>query len=321
MTLQQRVQERMRSSLSPGEKILCAVSGGPDSMALAHALKSLSYPLVFGHVDHGLRRNSGADARFVREMAQRWAVPCFVEKAAVRSEAGLRKQGLEEAARHLRYKALVKMAEKSICSVIATAHTADDQAETVLMNFLRGAGPLGLAGIPPLRVLSEGVCLVRPLLGVPRSEVASYLKRYAVPSRQDPSNRSTRFTRNRIRHRVLPLLEREYPGLKDRLIQTGEIFQEERTLWSRKIQTEFNKTVRQDNKKITIDLPRLLGYHKALGRRILRHLLTGISFQDSERVFHLAFSRNGHQRVHLSGGLQVERKGKELIIHPRGFYE
>jgi tRNA(Ile)-lysidine synthase len=321
MDIQQRVQERMRSWVASKARVLCAISGGPDSVALAHLLKGLPYSLVLGHVDHQLRKYSARDARFVQTLAQQWELPYKTARVAVTSHAAAHHLGLEEAARDLRYKALVKMARKTGCSAIITAHNADDQAETVLMNFLRGAGPSGLAGIPPVRGLAPGLRLLRPMLESSREEILAYLKAHQLPFRQDLSNRSLRFTRNRIRIRVLPLLEKEYPGIKRRLAHTGEIFRDEQTLWARKIQREFNKTVRQDNKKITVDLPRLLGYHKALGRRILRHLLTGISFQDTERVFQLALSPHGKLPVQLSGRLQVERKGKELIIRSRGFHE
>jgi tRNA(Ile)-lysidine synthase len=313
MPFQHRVQKCMRAEVSPSERVLFAISGGPDSVALAHLLKNLSWTIVLGHVDHQLRPGSGRDARFVDDLAKRWSLPCRVERVTVPPHAASRRQGIEEAARDLRYKALIKMARRAGCRVIVTAHTADDQAETVLMNFLRGAGPAGMAGIPPVRQLTPGVRVVRPLLDATRRDVLAYLKQHRLASRQDPSNRSPRFTRNRIRRQLLPLLEKEYPGLRQRLVQMSEIFREEQGLWAGKIQREYDKTVRQNNKKITVDLPRLLGYHKALGRRILRHFLTGISFQDTERVFQWAQSSRPHP-LHLSSGLQVERKGTELII-------
>jgi tRNA(Ile)-lysidine synthase len=228
---------------------------------------------------------------------------------------------LEEAARDLRYKALLGMARKTGCSFIATAHTSEDQAETVLMNFLRGAGPAGLAGIPPVRQLAPGVNVIRPMLEASREEILGYLRVQRLSYRHDRTNRSPRFTRNRIRHCVLPLLETEYPGLRKRLVQAAEIFREEQAVWAEKVRPEFIKTVRQNGEKITVDLPKLLGYHKALGRRILRHLLTEISFQDIERVFQLARSQDGNHSVNLTGGLQAERKGKKLIIWHRGLNE
>ena len=314
MNLPTRVQDSLRAWVPVKGRVLCAISGGPDSVALAHLLKGLPYGVVLGHVDHRMRKSSAQDARFVQKLAERWALPCETARVNVPALASQKRIGLEEAARELRYQSLVQMARKTRCSVIAVAHNADDQAETVLMNFLRGAGPSGLAGIPPVRELERGIQIVRPLLETSRKEIQGYLHAHRLRSRQDPTNRSTRFTRNRIRYRLLPLLEKEYPGLKKRLAGVGEIFREEQALWAPKIKREFMKTVRQDKQKIAVDLPRLLGYHKALGRRILRHLLTGISYQDTERIFHLALSPTGHLPVQLSGGLQVERKGKKLII-------
>jgi tRNA(Ile)-lysidine synthase len=321
MNLQKRLQARMRQLISSRARLLCAVSGGPDSVVLAHLLKQASFPLVLGHVDHGIRKNSSQDARFVAGLAKRWQLPYETVRVSVPAHAARASLGLEEAARELRYKALLKMAHAAGCTAVVTAHTADDQAETVLMNFLRGAGPTGLAGIPPVRDLAPGVRLLRPLLNTSRQEVLAYAQVEGLAFRIDPTNRSLRFTRNRIRNRLLPLLEKEQPGLKQRLVQMGDIFREEQSLWAQNIQREFNKTVRYNNKKITVDLTRLLGYHRALGRRILRHLLTGISFQDTERVFHLALSPMGNLPVQLSGGLRVERKGSELIIRSRGIHE
>ena len=317
MNLSQSAQERLQSLVPRGSSVLCAVSGGPDSVALAHVMRGLPYTIVLGHVDHQMRVHSASDALFVQALAKKWDLPFKRARVAVPSYAAAHKISPEEAARDLRYKSLLKMAKKAGCSVIVTAHTADDQAETVLMNFMRGAGPAGLAGIPPARPLANGIQVVRPWLAVSRSDILAYLRSHRLRYREDPSNRSLRFTRNRIRKRVLPYLEKEYPGLKNRLVQTSEIFRGEQALWTGKVQREFSKTVRQNSKSTTVDLPRLLGYHRALGRRILRHLLTGISFQDTERVFQLAHCENGHLPIQLSGGLRVERKGDALIIRKR----
>src|SRR5262249_19860391 len=152
--------------------------------------------------------------------------------------------GVEEAARELRYRTLVRMARASRCRVLVTAHTADDQGETVLMNLLRGAGPVGLAGIPPIRQVAQEIKVIRPVLGVSRQDIMSYLKEHHLSYRHDPSNRSLQFTRNRIRSETLPFLESHYPGLKRRLVQMGDIFREEEAFWDKEVLREFNKTVR-----------------------------------------------------------------------------
>jgi tRNA(Ile)-lysidine synthase len=320
MDLQRRVQDRMRAWLPPQSSVLVAVSGGPDSVALAYSLRGLPYRFVIGHVDHGLRKSSRADAAFVRRLANRLGWPFRESRINVMAHRKRTRQGIEEAARELRYDALARMASLSHCAAVVTGHSADDQAETILMNFLRGAGPTGMSGIPPVRPLSRRLRLLRPMLAVTRTEVVSYVKKNRLTSRLDPTNRSDRFTRNRIRRHLLPELEKQYPGLKARLSQMADVFREDQALWAVKIQREINKTVRQNNKMIAVDLPRLLSYHKALGRRILRHFLTGISFQDLERVYQLALSPSRAPTVQLSGGFHVKRRGQALVI-TRGMHE
>jgi tRNA(Ile)-lysidine synthase len=233
------------------------------------------------------------------------------------SQARLRGLGLEAVAREARYKALAKMAKKSMCSAILTAHTADDQAETVLMNLLRGAGASGLAGIPPARELATGLPVLRPLLGISRREILAYLRRHRLPYRTDPTNRQRRFTRNRIRQETLPYLQKRFPGLSQRLVQLGAILRDEEDYWNRGIDKQFKETVRKNGQLTTVDLTRLLGYHKALGRRILRRAVGAIPFQDVERLFAWASSSNGSPLLKLAGGLQVTRKGPKLSIRRR----
>ena len=290
-----------------------AISGGPDSVALAHAAKALPYPVILGHVDHQLRKSSAVDARFVGRLALKWDLAFRIEKVNVPAQVRRENLGIEEAARNLRYKALVKMALRERCHAILTAHTADDQAETVLFNFFRGAGATGLAGIPPVRSAGD-TRILRPLLQVTRREILQYLNGHRLSYREDPTNRLLRFSRNRIRHETLPYLSRIFPGLSGRLVQSAEILREEEGFWRQIVSEELSKTVRNNNKRITIDLGHLLGYHKALGRRILRHLLPGLSFQEIERVFSLAQSAQGIRRLQLSGGLLVARQADKLVI-------
>jgi tRNA(Ile)-lysidine synthase len=210
--------------------VLIAVSGGADSVALFHQLRSLPYRLFVGHVDHALRSDSSKDARFVQRLAAQWDVPCQVAKVSVASFARQKKQTLEEAARTLRYRALGKLATRWKCRAVLTAHTADDQVETVLMNVLRGTGPRGLAGMPYKRPLHAGsrILLVRPLLDRRRASLRNYLKEHKLEWREDPTNQDPRFTRNYLRLSVLPLLETRFPGVGERLLHMAAIFNSER---------------------------------------------------------------------------------------------
>jgi len=316
MSWQERASSLLRAHVPSGSRILVAVSGGPDSVALAHFLLSQPYPLVIGHVDHQMRKGSAHDADFVCRMARAWDIPFRVKRGAVPAYARTHHLGLEEAARNVRYAKLSAMARHAGCSVIVTAHTADDQAETVLMNFLRGAGPAGLSGMPVARGLNHGsrLMLVRPFLGLHRKQILVYLKSHSLSSREDPTNDSFRYTRNRIRHATLPYLEKRSPGLRERLTRSADIFRQEEDFWRQQVLQEFHKTVRKNGQKFTVVLPRLLGYHNALSRRILRHVLPGTSFQDIEQVLKLARSSVKAGLFKFPGGWRVRRINQRMVI-------
>ncbi len=306
----------LRGKVPAGSRLLVAVSGGPDSVALLHLLKQLPYPLVIGHVDHGLRQSSTRDAQFVKRLAALWEIPCRVRRVGTRSYARQNKRGIEEAGRELRYKALAAMARRFRCQAIVTGHTADDQAETVLMNFLRGSGGTGLSGIPEARPLnSRGrLLLLRPLLGFGRRDILSYLSLHALDYRKDPSNELRVYARNRIRHDVLPWLDQLYPGLPGRLGQMADLFRQEEDFWQAQVDRVLRKTARQNGPEWTVVLPRLFGYHKALVRRILRHLMPGSSFLDMEQVLRMAQSKNATGKLELSSAWRVFRSKDKLVV-------
>lgn len=209
----------MSRTLRPGEGVLAAVSGGADSVAMLHQLRTAPYRLVVGHVDHRLRADSKRSADFVRRLCTEWDLPCRVARVDVKGRAARQRESVEEAARHLRYAALGRMALATRCRAIVTAHTMNDQAETVLMNLFRGAGPAGLAGMRPARRLSarSRVWLLRPLLKVERTTLRNYLRRHRLGWIDDPSNQDTAFTRNFVRLELLPRIEKRYPGVVARL--------------------------------------------------------------------------------------------------------
>lgn len=211
---------REHDMLAPGERVLVAVSGGPDSMALVHALAHVSKRLDFGlcaaTVDHGLRTESAAEASLVVQRCRALGVPCEILKVDVRSARGPH-ISLQEAARNVRLQALESAALRLGCSRVALGHTADDQAETVLFRILRGTGLPGLAGIPYRRGI-----FIRPLLDVRRSSLLAYLGKRRVPFIEDPSNRNRHFARVRIRHDILPVLAQENPKVVEALLALAQ---------------------------------------------------------------------------------------------------
>ena len=220
-----------RQAVAPGGLVV-AVSGGPDSMALLRALLTLrastnAGPILIAHLNHQLRgEESDADEAFVRQQHAALAasgVELCCERIDVAAKARAERDNLESVARRIRYGWLAEVAQKSGLRWVATGHTADDQAETVLHRLLRGTGLKGLRGIAARRPLTAGVAVARPLLAVSRAKVLAYLDAEAQPFRLDRSNADPRFTRNRIRSQLLPYLAEHYnPGIRAILARLAE---------------------------------------------------------------------------------------------------
>ncbi len=208
--------------------ILLAVSGGPDSVALLRAMTALKRGsegrLLAAHVNHQFRaEQSDADEAFVVDLCRRLDVPCQVHRAERDPLKGAAGDGLEAAAREIRYDLLRQAAARLGARYVVTAHTADDQAETILHRILRGTGVAGLSGIARARPLGPAT-LMRPLLGIRRAEILRYLEDLGQTYRVDSSNEDTRWTRNRIRHELLPdLADRFNPGVVEALLRLGHL--------------------------------------------------------------------------------------------------
>jgi len=236
---------RKQDLLRPGERVGVAVSGGADSVALARLLlelrPQLGIVLSLVHFNHGLRGSeSDADQGFVAELAEHHRLEFHAGSAQVAAYASERGLSLEAAGRELRYQYLYRLLEGKL-NRIATAHTLDDQAETVLLKITRGAGSRGLAGIYP-ELKAPGCdrresdrsrsAIVRPLLSVPHNELRAYLEAIGQNWREDPSNRDLRHARNRVRHGILPRLERDLnPAVREALAETADIARAEEQYW------------------------------------------------------------------------------------------
>ncbi len=278
------------SIISKHDGIVVGVSGGPDSVCLLHVLKSLApqfeLSLTVAHVNHQLRDDAQADEDFVREVADRWGLPIHAQARDVARLAAERKQSLEETARQVRYAFLWQVAEQTKANKIAVGHNADDQAETVLMHFLRGTGLAGLRGMRPVTKmaalrLGEGLSsstaarpapqLIRPLLDTPRSEIETYCQAYQLQLRRDPSNQDVTLFRNRLRHKLLPLLETYNPNIRQVLQRTAKVVAAEVDYLNRHVEEAWQFTTHATSTgKVEFDLNNWLSLPPALMRSTLR---------------------------------------------------
>ena len=289
--------------LPRGARVLCAVSGGADSMCLLHLLKSLEeereLTVIAAHFEHGLRgEESLRDMRFVESVCESWNIPCVTGRGDVRGYAAAQRLGVEEAARKLRYEFLERTADELGCSRIATAHNADDNVETLLLNLVRGSGLKGLGGIPPRRGR-----IVRPLLQVERAEIEKYLARWSIPHVEDSSNGDQAFSRNRIRRQVTPVLRDMNPALGETLGRTAELLRaDEEYLHDRAVDWIVENW---DGESLPI--PALEKLHPAVASRVLRELSAQrLSYQQVDDA--LRFAR-GTERGELElPGVRLRRE-------------
>ena len=206
--------------LPQGERVLCALSGGADSMCLLHLLTQLGreegFHVYAAHYNHHLRgEESERDAAFVAQWCEQHHIPCTIGEGDVAGQAAQLGQGIEETARHMRYAFLEDTARRLGCSRIATAHNADDNLETLLLHLTRGAGLHGLAGIPPRRG-----AIVRPLLTTSREEIGAYLERHGIAHVEDSTNTDEGYARNKLRSQVVPVLRQLNPRVIERSAET-----------------------------------------------------------------------------------------------------
>jgi tRNA(Ile)-lysidine synthase len=300
------------------ERIVVAVSGGADSTALLDALarlrerKTMPGPIIVAHLNHQLRgEESDEDESFVRKLAEQLNFPICVERIAVADHARLEKKNLEATARRLRYDFLRRVAEEREAQFVFTAHTLDDQAETVLMRLARGSGAEGLRGIHRIVVWSEKLKLARPMLAVTRAEVIGHCDRYRLAFRCDSSNLSTDYTRNRIRHELLPLLETFNPRIKEPLARISELIADDEDF----LRPFADRLLEESREGARLNVKPLQKAHPAIVRRVARQWLRA-ELGDLRRIdaAHIAAIENLITRsqsgrfIQLPGLWRVERE-------------
>ncbi len=310
-------------------RILIAVSGGADSIALLRALDQLnnaadlipSASLIVAHLNHGLRGDaSDADASWLKTECRRFAIPFVSEKQELTGSCKKTGAGLEELCRKARYDFLTRTAREHQCARIAIAHTRDDQAETVLHHILRGTGIAGLRGIPRFRALQEGIFLIRPMLEISREEVILYLQECGQDFRVDASNADVSFTRNRIRHQLIPLLKNEFnPNVVQAMYRLSQQADEVSTLISEEVDHVLAAATLDQNQEVWrldcdvfIDTPDYL--IKQCFLKIWHEMgwpRKRMGFDHWQRLLEL--SRSG-QKLNLPDQIEAERRERLLIL-------
>ena len=326
-----------RRSLRAGMRMAVAVSGGADSVGLLRVLAGVApeigLVLSVAHVHHGIRGAAAEeDAVFVRALAERLGLPFFLERVDTPAVALAEKQSLEEAARHLRYAWFRELLAQGRADAVATAHTLDDQAETVLHRLVRGAWTEGLGGIHPVIACAGGVIL-RPFLETRREEIVAWLRGLGQAWREDATNADTTFTRNRIRHELLPQLAGFNPRIAEQLAHMATIARDEESWWEAELARLLpalvlpGRAVRgggravsthPDEGSVGMELERLRALAPAVRRRVLRaaarQLGCALNFEQTENLMETVAAREGSKKQQLTAELRAERTARELRL-------
>jgi tRNA(Ile)-lysidine synthase len=335
----EKVQKYIREHalIRPGDRIAVAVSGGADSVALLRVLlelrNDLGIVLSVAHFNHQIRGpEAEADEQFVKVLAESFKLEFHSGCDDVPAYSARRKLSLETAARELRQKWFTEIVQLGKTDKVATAHTLDDQAETVLMRILRGTGGRGLTGIAPWQ---REKSLIRPLLDVSRLEVEDYLRSMKQTWREDATNKDLHHTRNRIRHELLPLLERDYnPALRQHLAGMADIARAEEEYWEKEISGLVSRLVRtgkpsrsgrssgpSEPHTVALDVAPFKGLPLAIQRRVLRAMTgqfgVGLEYHHVQQLLALIHEKQAGKELLLPGELVAARSFRELQISLR----
>jgi tRNA(Ile)-lysidine synthase len=306
----------MNTGFAPEERCLVGVSGGRDSVALLHQLHAAGFPdLIVCHLDHGFRAESTTDARFVADLATQLGYEVVLDRQDVAALARRKRKSLETTAREVRYSFFARVARERDCPRVFLAHHADDQVETFLFNLFRGASTGGLAGMEILSTrLIDGVYLriARPMLGVWREEIDAYIARHHLSYVEDASNTDLQFTRNRLRHEIIPALEQSFGrDIRRAIWRTGEILRAE---------DDFLASLADlANLSAELGAAELLAEPIALQRRRLHAWLKlrgvpNVGFAEVEIARALVAGRTA--KGNLPGGWHVRRRAGKLFLEP-----
>jgi len=310
-----------KQMLSPGDKVVLGVSGGPDSMALWEIMQEIAgfmrLELIIAHVNHGLRPEADEEEEYVRSLAKERKVKAFFYKVDVKERARQSKSSVETAARQERYAFFARVLEETGAARIATAHHRDDVAETVLLHLLRGSGIRGLRGIMPINNR-----IIRPLLILTKGEILDFLAQKKVKFFIDKSNNDPVYLRNRIRHELIPWLQAEYnPAIIESLNQLADIAREENEAMEKITGNLWKEALLEKNTEaITLKTDALKGMELAFKRRIILKALTeiggyaGWNLLDVERVIAMLNQTGSRRIIKLRKGIRVNKVYDKIIF-------
>lgn len=314
-----------KCGLNRTEPIIVGVSGGADSLALMHGLHVLGFNLVIAHLDHAIRPESKAEAAYVAKLAGSLGLAFVGEQIDVKSIAEKEHESLEEAARNVRYEFLFAQALKYNAQAVAVAHHADDQVETILMHFLRGAALPGLSGMSFQKVIplwNVFIPIVRPLLGFWREEIDAYIAEIGIAPCNDLSNQDTTFFRNRLRHELIPTLETYNPQIRQIIWRMADILNEEDRSLERLCENTWQDyLISTSADLVEIHYYEFLNLGKALKRRILRKAISfirpdlrDIGFDAIERALTFIEHPSTSGEIDLAACLNLAVVGDVLIV-------
>ncbi|MGB2630861.1 MAG: tRNA lysidine(34) synthetase TilS [Candidatus Omnitrophota bacterium] len=313
--------------LHEGDRVLVAVSGGPDSVGLLGALyemrKNLGIEIIVGNLDHGIRgKESRRDSELVELLSKKLGLLFVHGRINLRSRAG-GKKSLEEKAREERYSFLLRSARKNKCNVIATAHTLDDQAETVLMRVITGSSAAGLAGIPPVRN-EEAVRIIRPFVRISKKDILAYIEKAGMKYAHDRTNLDVKIRRNWIRLEVIPFLEKVNPRVKRSLVNLADAVREDLMVSKREEADAFSRHMKEKKSAVSINLADIMlqprAVRKAMFKESVRRAggnikkLTYRHWMDMDLL--LRAGKKG-KALDLPGKIQVTRTNHEIVFSKR----
>ncbi len=332
LSVEQKVLRFIRQHrlVTDGEKLLVAVSGGPDSVCLLYILSSLNKELGIrlhvAHLDHRLRgADSAADAAYVEKLARRLGISATIESIDVKAHRAERRLSLEEAAREVRYSFLARVAASAGAEKVAVGHTSDDHVETILLHLLRGSGTRGLRGLLPVsrwQAAGQSLVIIRPLLELTRDETLAFCRQHRLAPRTDASNLSTEPLRNKVRHQLLPELRKYNPRAAEALIRTARIAEDDLNFIDGEVARLWKKVTRVEKDGVVIKKAEFSVLPPALQRHLLRAAVESLlgNLKDIE-AGHIedmvsTLDKPAGKAIDLPGGLKFTVEYDRYVLSP-----